>query len=122
MKQPGEGRIPLAAGGVAAILASACCLGPLLLVMLGVSGAWIGNLTVLEPYRPVFLGIALVAMFFAWRRIYQPTGDCQPGEACAVPRMRTAYRVLFWFVAALVLLAIAFPYLIDAVLLSMETP
>ncbi|EMR15037.1 mercuric transport protein, partial [Klebsiella quasipneumoniae] len=30
-----------------------CCLGPLVLIALGFSGAWIGNLTVLEPYRPI---------------------------------------------------------------------
>jgi len=55
---------PLLAGGVAAILASTCCLGPLLLVTLGFSGAWIGNLTVLEPYRPIFIGVGLLALFF----------------------------------------------------------
>jgi mercuric ion transport protein len=59
-------------GGLAAILVSACCLGPLVLVLLGVSGARIGNLTRLEPYRPFFLGAALIAMFFAWRRIFRP--------------------------------------------------
>ena len=58
--EPGKGRGVLAAGGIAAILASACCLGPLLLVALGFSGAWIGNLTVLEPYRPIFIGAALI--------------------------------------------------------------
>ncbi len=52
------------AGGLAAITASTCCLGPLVLVALGFSGAWIGNLTVLEPYRPLFIGAALVALFF----------------------------------------------------------
>ena len=40
----------LVVGGLAAILASTCCLGPLVLVALGFSGAWIGNLTVLEPF------------------------------------------------------------------------
>jgi mercuric ion binding protein len=44
----------------------------LVLIALGFSGAWIGNLTVLEPYRPIFIGAALVALFFAWRRIYRP--------------------------------------------------
>ena len=34
----------LVVGGLAAILASACCLGPLVLVALGLSGAWIGTL------------------------------------------------------------------------------
>ncbi|HHX4191795.1 mercuric transport protein, partial [Burkholderia contaminans] len=51
MSEPQNGRGALFAGGLAAILASACCLGPLVLVTLGFSGAWIGNLTVLEPYR-----------------------------------------------------------------------
>jgi mercuric ion transport protein len=61
----------LLAGGLAAVLASTCCLGPLVLVTLDFSGAWIGNLTALEPYRPLFIGAALVALFFAWRRISQ---------------------------------------------------
>ena len=41
----------LIAGGISALLASACCLGPLVLIMLGISGAWIGSLTLLEPYN-----------------------------------------------------------------------
>lgn len=101
----------LLAGGTAAILASACCLGPLVLVTLGFSGAWLGNLAVLEPYRPIFIGAALIAMFFAWRRIYRPAAECAPGEVCAVPQVKTAYKVLFWIVAALILLALTFPYL-----------
>ena len=72
MTEPKSGRGALAAGGLAAILASTCCLGPLVLVALGFSGAWIGNLTVLEPYRPIFIGAALVALFFAWRHIFRP--------------------------------------------------
>lgn len=101
----------LAIGGLAAILASTCCLGPLVLIALGVSGAWIGNLSRLEPYRPVFLGVALVAMLFAWRRIYRASTDCKPGEVCALPQTKRLYKALFWIVAALVLLALAFPYL-----------
>ena len=45
----------LLVGGLASILASTCCLGPLVLVALGLSGAWIGDLTLVEPYRPLFL-------------------------------------------------------------------
>ena len=111
MTEPSNGRGALAVGGLAAILASTCCLGPLVLITLGLSGAWIGNLTVLEPYRPLFIGVALAAMFFAWRRVYRPAAACAPGEVCAVPRVRTAYKVLFWIVAALILLALTFPYL-----------
>lgn len=110
MADTGNGRSALAAGGLAAVLASTCCLGPLVLVTLGFSGAWIGNLTLLEPYRPIFIGVALVALFLAWRRIFRPAHACRPDEVCAVPRVRTTYKVLFWIVAALVLVAFAFPY------------
>lgn len=101
----------LVTGGFAGILASACCVGPLVLVSLGLGGAWVSTLTVLEPYRWVFLGIAALALIFAWRKIYRSAGQCEPGQACAVPRTRRAYKITLWAVAILVLLAFASPYL-----------
>ena len=112
MSAPQTGRTALMTGGLAAILASTCCLGPLLLVTLGFSGAWIGNLTVLEPYRPIFIGAALVALFFAGRRVFRPAVACKPGEVCAIPQVRRTYKVLFWVVTGLVLVALAFPYVL----------
>ena len=106
--QTGSGA--LLVGGLAAILASTCCLGPLVLVALGLSGAWIGNLTLLEPYRPLFIAGSLVALFFAGRGIFRPAHACEPGEACAVPRTRRVYKILFWMVSALVLVALVYPY------------
>jgi mercuric ion transport protein len=102
----------LLAGGLAAILASTCCLGPLVLVALGLSGAWIGNLTRLEPYRPFFIACALVALFFSGRQIFRPAQACQPGEVCAVPRTRRVYKILFGIVSALVIVAVVFPHLV----------
>ncbi len=101
----------LLVGGLAAILASTCCLGPLVLVALGLSGAWIGNLALLEPYRPFFIAGALVALFFAGRRIFRPAQACQPGEVCAVPRSRRIYKIVFGIVSALVLIALVYPFL-----------
>ena len=112
MSEVKSGRGALVAGGLAAFLASTCCLGPLVLVTLGVSGAWISNLTMLEPYRPLFIGAALIAMCFAYQRIFRPVQDCQPGEVCAVPPVRRAYQVVFWIVAALVIVALSFPYVL----------
>jgi mercuric ion transport protein len=97
-------------GGLAAILASACCLGPLVLVVLGLSGAWIGNLTLLEPYRPFFIAGALVALFFAARQIFRPAQACEPGEVCAVPQTRRVYKILFVIASALVVVALVYPY------------
>jgi mercuric ion transport protein len=109
-ESPPSGSIALFSGGLAAILASMCCLGPLVLVTLGISGAWIGNLTLLESYRPFFILIALVALFLAWRSIYRPVQACQPGEACALPRTRRLYKFLFWASSGLTLLALVYPY------------
>lgn len=104
----GTGRIVLAVGGLSALLASACCLGPLLLLAVGVSGVWIGHLAALERYRPTFIGAAFVALYVAYRRIYRPEA-CAPDALCAVPSVRQSYKVLFWIVAALLGIALAFP-------------
>ena len=97
------------AGGLAALLASTCCLAPLVLITLGFSGAWISNLTLLEPYQPIFIGVALFALFIAWRRIWRPASACAPGQVCAVPQVRRAYKLLFALACGLVLAALGFP-------------
>ena len=79
---------------------------------MGLSGAWIGNLTRLEPYRPFFIGAAVVALFFAGRRIFRPAQACEPGEVCAVPSTRRIYKIVFVIVSALVLVALVFPYVV----------
>ncbi|MBX9872138.1 MAG: mercuric ion transporter MerT [Burkholderiaceae bacterium] len=113
MSQEKTGRGALIGGAVAAIAASLCCVGPLVLVMLGVGGAWVGNLAVFEPLRPYFLGAALIALFFAWKKIYRApaAAACTPSSLCAMPQTNRLYKVLFWIVAVLVALALVFPYL-----------
>jgi mercuric ion transport protein len=101
---------PIAVGGIAALLAGACCFGPLVLVSLGIGGAWLANFQVLEPYRPFFIAIALVALGFAWKLVYRPQADCAPGEACAVPAVHRGYKIGFWIAAALLLVMLTFPY------------
>jgi len=103
------GLCALLTGGLAGVLASACCLGPLVLITLGASGAWIGNLTALEPYRLGFIAAAGIALFFAWRRIWRPAAACEPGQSCALPRINRSYKALFWVVVALIVVALGFP-------------
>lgn len=99
----------LIGGAIAAIAASACCLGPLILISLGVGGAWISNLTMLEPYRPIFIGIALICMALAYRKI---SNACLPNTLCVKPQTNRNYRVMFWVVSALVLMALLYPYFV----------
>ena len=103
------GRHALLAGGLAALLASTCCIGPLVLITLGISGAWISHLTLLEPYQPLFIGAALLALFFAYRIIWRPVADCEPGQVCAIPSVKRSYKILFWLVVLLVMLSLGFP-------------
>ena len=111
IRKPATESAILAAGGIAAILASACCLVPLALVLMGFGGAWLATFKVLEPFRPVLIGIAVLALFFAYRRIFRPVAECKPGEACALPPMRRTYKAMFWVVAGLVGVALTFPYM-----------
>ena len=111
MKLNKSGMLTLLAGGVAAILASTCCVGPPVLVLMGFGGAWVSNLQVLEPYRPLMLGAAIVFLVLAARRIWQPATVCEPGTMCAVPRTQRLYKMLFVLVALLVLASFGFPYI-----------
>ena len=86
--------IPLLGGLLAGIAASLCCVGPLVLLLLGFGGAWVSNLTVLEPYRPIFISIALIALSIAYLRIYRqkPEQSCEQGKICAKPKTNLRLR------------------------------
>lgn len=110
MDNSGSESVALTAGGIAALLAGACCVAPLALVSMGLGGAWLANLQLLAPYRPLFISVALATLGFAGWRIYRPATECKPGEVCAVPQVRRGYRIGFWIVAALLVAMLGFPY------------
>ncbi|MFA6125345.1 MAG: mercuric transporter MerT family protein [Sphingomonas sp.] len=97
----------LAAGGVAgAVLASSCCIVPLVLVTLGVSGAWIGSLTALEPYKPCFVVVTLVFLAGGfWHVYFRSKPDCVDGSYCARPESSLITQAALWGATILVLLA-----------------
>ena len=97
-----------ATGGViGAILASTCCIAPLVLLTLGISGAWIGNLTALEPYKPIFAGIALVFIGLGFRQVYfNAKPACEDGSYCARPESALITKSALWLSTVLVVLAL----------------
>jgi mercuric ion transport protein len=101
----------LVASVLAAIGASVCCVGPLVLLALGIGGSWVGSLTAMEPYRPFFIGLTLLFLGLAFRRLYLVPPTCTPGASCADPRTRPRQRLMFWFVAMLLAGLIAVPWL-----------
>lgn len=102
-----QGKKWLATGGVVgAVLASSCCIGPLILVSLGVSGAWIGNLTALEPYKPYFITITLIFLGLGfWQVYFRKKPACEEGSYCARPQSSLITQVVLWGATALVALA-----------------
>jgi len=88
-----------------AILVSSCCIVPLLLVTLGVSGAWIGSLTALEVYKPLFLTgtVVLLGLGF-WRIYFGPKKVYAEGSSCARSASGRITKSALWIATALALL------------------
>jgi mercuric ion transport protein len=108
---------PLALAGAAGILGSLCCVGPLVAVSLGLGGGVAGTLVAFEPYRPLFIAIALGALGYAGWKIYRkPATACAPGEICAVPGVNRIYKGVFWIVTIAVLALLAAPYYLPLVI------
>ncbi len=111
----------LFAAVVAAIAASLCCLGPLVLVSLGATGAWIGNLSALEPYRPLFMMATAGFLGLAFFRVYRAEpAACEPGSACERPTTKRATKASLWFVTCVVAGLFAAPYVVGQLAASTE--
>ena len=107
----------LVVGGVAsALAASSCCIVPLVLVSVGVSGAWIGHLTALAPYQPVFILLAVACLGAGYWVVYRPTVKAGVGSVCATPRwgrfvMRAVWiKAFLWIGSVLVVLSVGVDY------------
>lgn len=113
--QKNDSQLPLIGGIAAAIGAGLCCVGPFLLLSLGIGGAWIGNLTLLEPYRPLFIAVVLALFGWAGWRVYRPVEACEPGTACAIPQVRKRRQVIFWITAIVALVLVTSTYWIPLI-------
>ena len=101
----------LVASVLAAVGASVCCVGPLVLLALGIGGAWVSNLTALEPLRPGFIAATLLFLGLAFRRLYLQPQVCEPGAVCAEPIVLKRQRLIFWAVALALLALLSVPWL-----------
>src|SRR5260221_14710785 len=86
-ENPPRGQAMLVGAGiVAALAASSCCILPLVLFGIGVSGAWIGNLTRLPPHQPYFIAATLACLGGGYWLVYTPSKvSCAQGGAGARP-------------------------------------
>jgi mercuric ion transport protein len=98
---------------LAGIGASACCLGPLLLLSLGIGGAWVGNLTAMQPYSGYFTAATLIALALVFKKLYFNNKQCQQDSVCANPNVLRSQRIIFWLVSIILISMISFPYYAD---------
>ena len=100
----------LATGGVAAAIgAASCCVLPLALTLLGVSGAWMANLRALSPYQPYFIGLAALALGYGFYQVYWSQPACEGGDACARPLPNRLVKTGLWTGTVIVAIAATFP-------------
>jgi mercuric ion transport protein len=110
---PSPGPQLLAAGGILAALATAsCCVVPFALFLLGISGAWISNLTALEPYQPIFAAIAFGFLGCGFYLVYrEPRVACAEGSYCADPASKRIAKIGLWAATIVVIVALGLPKL-----------
>ncbi|VAV88146.1 Mercuric transport protein, MerT [hydrothermal vent metagenome] len=93
-------------GVVGGLLASSCCVAPLAFVLLGISGAWIGNLTALEPYKWYFVGLSSLFLILGfWYVYFRAAPACEDGSYCASPKSSIIIKTALWIGALLVALS-----------------
>jgi mercuric ion transport protein len=115
-----RGRGLLAAGGMLGALASSsCCMLPLALFSLGVSGAWIGNFTRLAPYQPYFIAATLMFLGCGYWLVYRSgTRACAEGEACARPLSHRMVKATLILATILVAAALGLDFIASSFLTS----
>jgi mercuric ion transport protein len=101
----------IAAGGIlGALAASACCILPLVLFSVGISGAWIGNLTALGRYKPYFAGGTLALLGYGYYLVYVRAKQACADGSCARALPGRIVKLSLWIATVLVVAALAFDY------------
>jgi mercuric ion transport protein len=94
------------------LAASSCCIVPLILFSLGIGGAWIGNLTTLASYKPLFLAGTGGMLGYGFYLVYWARGQaCANNAACARPIPSRIVQLALWIAIFIAVSAFAFDYI-----------
>jgi mercuric ion transport protein len=106
----------MAVAVLASLIASTCCVLPLVLVLVGVGGAWVAGLQSFKPVTPYAYAVTLAALGWAGWLVFRPGEACSiadgsTGVACATTRpvVRRIWIGCALFVAALLGFPLAAP-------------
>lgn len=110
MEDRSRARLIAAGGLLGGLAATSCCILPLVLFSVGISGAWIANLTALAPYKPCFAAGTLALLGYGFYLVYvRPRQACADGS-CARPMPNRVVKSSLWIATALVAAALAFDH------------
>jgi mercuric ion transport protein len=110
-EEVGRRRLVAVGGILGALAASSCCIAPLLLFSVGIGGAWIGNLTALAPYKPLFVAGTAGLLGYGFYLVYwKARRACADGAACTRPIPSGLVQLALWIATVLVAAAFAFDY------------
>ena len=103
----------MAAGGLlGALAATSCCILPLVLFSLGVSGAWIGNFTQLAPYQPYFIAATICFLGYGYWLVYRSSKlGCADREVCARPLPNRLVKAALIIATILVVAALGLDFI-----------
>ncbi len=109
----GRKRLVAAGGLIGAILASSCCIAPLLFLTLGLGGAWMSNLTLLAPYQGYFIAATLAFLGTGyWYVYFKPKQACEDGSYCASPQSDRVTKLVLWAATVLIALALGVNFIV----------
>ncbi len=99
----------LGASVLAALVASFCCILPIVFAVAGVS--ILGASAAFAAWRPYLLIATFALLGLGFYFAYRPARPaCEPGSVCARPSASRSGRLLLWVATILVLAFTAFPY------------
>ena len=98
----------LTTGILAAIAASSCCIPPVIAAIVGVGGA-AGTLSWMEPLRPYLIGLAVIAIGYAWYSHLKPKKDDDCGCEIEKPKFYQTKGFLVG-ITLFAAISITFPY------------
>ena len=104
-------------GVLGALAMTSCCILPLVLVSFGVTGVFIAQLGALYAYKWYTFALSAAFIGYGFYKAYKPVSpDACADGTCARPINRTVMRVTLWAAAAVVAVAIGFPYITPFIL------